>query len=145
MVAVHDHLGQVAGYQQGVQVCGHRDRHIAPPVHEAELVLTGGDQLDRVPGLALGEAEGEVRVGPDQATHHGRDQATHRGREGRDPQVARDEVRLGVQPGLDLLQVAQQPGADVDQVLAVPGQHHAPTDPLEERDAGLPLQTFDLL
>ena len=62
-----------------------------------------------------------------------------------DPQVAGDRARRAVQDGLDLLEVAEQPRALVEQVPAVPGEDDPATDPLEQRDPGLPLEALDLL
>ena len=50
------------GRPGGREVVGDRDRHVSPAVHDAEVALAGGDQVDGVPGLALGQGQREVGV-----------------------------------------------------------------------------------
>ena len=67
---------------------------VAPAVHDADVGLTGGHQVDGVPGLALGQASA-TRSGyaVAQVAHAGCDESAHRGREGGDAQVSRRRCR----------------------------------------------------
>ena len=143
--AVHDHVGDVRGDRRTSQVLRDRERYVAPAVHQADLALTRGHQVDGVPGLPLGQRDGQVGMCLEQVAHGRRDHPAHRGRERHHPQVARDRPGLQVQPGLDLLEVGEQPGAGVHEVSAVAGQHHAAADPLEQRHPRLALQSLHLL
>ena len=124
---------------------GHLQRHVAPAVHEPDVALTGGDQVDGVPRLALGQADGEVGVRGVQVGDGGGHEAPHRGREGHQPEVPGHGRGLLVQAGLDLLEVGEQPRAGVHEVPAVPGEDHAAPDPLQQRHPRLPLEALDLL
>ena len=111
----------------------------------ADVDMTGGDQVDGVPRLALGDGEGQLGVRVDEGSHCGGDQASDRGREGREPEVTGHGARGPVQAGLDPLQVAEQPASVVDQLPPGTGQHHAAAHPLEQRHPDLPLEPLDLL
>ena len=50
-----------------------------------------------------------------------------------------------MQAALQALEVGQQPAALVDEVSPGAGEDDAAADPLEQGDAGLPLETLDLL
>ena len=124
---------------------GDRQRHVTPAVHDAEVALAGRDEVDGVPGLALGQGEDEVGMSETQASDGGSDQAPHRRGEGRDPQLARDGPGLSVQPRLDLLEVGQEPRSGIDEVAAVSGEHHPATDAFEQGNPRLLLEPLHLL
>ena len=109
VLARHDHVGDVVGHGGADEVLGDVQRHVAPAVHDAEVLLAGGDEVDRVPGLALGEGELEVGVLVQQGADHRRHQAAHGGREGRDPQPPGHPTGVAVQAGLELLEVGEEP------------------------------------
>jgi hypothetical protein len=104
----HDHVRDVVGDRDGDQVLGHVQRDVAPPVHDAQVLLTGRHQVDRVPRFALGQGEREVRVAVEQVTDHRRHQPTHGRRERRDAQPARHPSGVAVHAGLELLEVREE-------------------------------------
>ena len=145
MTARHDHVGDVVGDGDADEMLGDVQRHVAPAVHDAEVLLAGCDEVDGVPGLALGQGEREVGVLVEERAHHRRHEPAHRGGEGGHPQPTGHATGVAVQSGLELLQVGQQARSVGDEPTAVIGQHHAAAHPLEQRDTGLLLQPLDLL
>ena len=145
VVARHDQVGDVVGDAGARDVVGHGERHPAPAVHDPDVALTGRDQVDGVPRLALVEGQPQVGMGVEEPARDRRDQAAHRGRERDQADAAGHDVGAVLELGLELLEIGEDLLAGVDQVPTVAGQHHAAADPFQQRDADLPLEALDLL
>ena len=145
VLAVEHDVGPVVGERGDRDVVGHGERHVAPLVHDPEVGLVGGDEVDGVPGLTLGHGDREVGVGVEHVAHDRGHQPADGGREGRHPQPPGHGPCLPVQSALQLLEASEQRGAALDEVTAVTGEDDAAADPLEERDPGAALEALDLL
>ena len=58
----YQHIGDVICQHDGLHVLGDGQRRCAPTVHQADLAVTGGNQIDCVPWLVFGEADLQVGI-----------------------------------------------------------------------------------
>ena len=110
VVPVQDDVGRVPGDDRRRQVVGDVDREVAPAVDDAEVGLAGRHEVDGVPGLRLGEAEGQGRDAPRRSRTTGATSPRIAVEKRGEAQVARDRTGPLVQGRLDLPEVGEEPG-----------------------------------